>query len=210
LRENPWPDRYNSAFNTDVAPKKGSWAAMCLPGANGEDLEAQNNAAENSNSQQDPSPRFHWTEQLQQSFREELEKLVILDYMMRNTDRGLDNWMVKICWHNHDEDDEAHSNGGTQQNGNGKGNGVTSPGQKPVVVEPIPAAPLVDVRTSEASNSERVGTPQVGTSTPSQPGTPPNKGTPHIHIGAIDNSLAFPWKHPDEWRSFPLYSSSSW
>jgi hypothetical protein len=28
---------------------------------------------------------FLWTDALQQSFREELEKLVILDYIMRNT-----------------------------------------------------------------------------------------------------------------------------
>lgn len=27
--------------------------------------------------------------------------------------------------------------------------------------------------------------------------------TPHIHIAAIDNGLAFPFKHPDEWRSYP-------
>lgn len=26
---------------------------------------------------------------------------------------------------------------------------------------------------------------------------------PHIHIAAIDNGLAFPSKHPDEWRSYP-------
>ena len=30
--------------------------------------------------------------------QEELEKLVILDYLMRNTDRGLDNWMIKLEW----------------------------------------------------------------------------------------------------------------
>ena len=27
---------------------------------------------------------------------------------------------------------------------------------------------------------------------------------PIIKIGAIDSGLAFPWKHPDEWRSFPF------
>jgi len=85
LRENPWPDRYNSSFNTEVAPKKTRWTAMCLPGATGDDLEAQNDAPQSSNPTQDPSPRFQWTEALQQNFREELEKLVILDYMMRNT-----------------------------------------------------------------------------------------------------------------------------
>jgi hypothetical protein len=85
LRENPWPDRYNSSFNTEVAPKKTTWTSMCLKGATGDDLEQQNDAPESSNPTQDPSPRFQWTEALQQNFREELEKLVILDYMMRNT-----------------------------------------------------------------------------------------------------------------------------
>ena len=85
LRENPWPDRYNSTFNTEVSPKKRSWTAMCFPGSGEGDLEAQNDAPQSSNPTQDPSPRFQWTEALQQNFREELEKLVILDYMMRNT-----------------------------------------------------------------------------------------------------------------------------
>ncbi|CAG8611017.1 8508_t:CDS:2 [Cetraspora pellucida] len=26
---------------------------------------------------------------------------------------------------------------------------------------------------------------------------------PHIHVAAIDNGLAFPFKHPDQWRSYP-------
>ena len=47
----------------------------------------------------DPQQRkFVWTDSVRQQFREELEKLVILDYIMRNTDRGLDNWMVKCEW----------------------------------------------------------------------------------------------------------------
>ncbi|CAJ0766028.1 686_t:CDS:2, partial [Entrophospora sp. SA101] len=41
--------------------------------------------------------RFFWTKSLQIQFREQFEKLIILDYLMRNTDRGLDNWMVKYC-----------------------------------------------------------------------------------------------------------------
>jgi phosphatidylinositol 4-kinase type 2 len=35
---------------------------------------------------------------------------------------------------------------------------------------------------------------------------------PHIHVAAIDNGLAFPFKHPDQWRSYPygwLYLSES-
>lgn len=38
---------------------------------------------------------FVWTSELMISFRLELEKLVVLDYLMRNTDRGLDNFMIK-------------------------------------------------------------------------------------------------------------------
>lgn len=82
----------------------------------------------------DIDPEFKWTNEVIQQFREQLEKLVILDYIMRNTDRGLDNWMIKIEW-------EVKSNG---------------------VKKPI------------------------------------------LKIGAIDSGLSFPWKHPDEWRSYPF------
>lgn len=81
--------------------------------------------------------KFYWSARSLDQFREEIEKLVILDYIMRNTDRGLDNWMIKIEW------DE------------------------------------VLLREHK-------------------------KITPIIKIGAIDSGLAFPWKHPDEWRSFPF------
>ncbi|EJS43137.1 lsb6p [Saccharomyces arboricola H-6] len=72
---------------------------------------------------------FEWTKSTLNQFRIELEKLIILDYIMRNTDRGLDNWMVKL------------------------------------------------VRL------------------------PTNKWK--LKLAAIDNGLAFPWKHPDEWRLYP-------
>ncbi|SCW00744.1 LAFE_0C10990g1_1 [Lachancea fermentati] len=72
---------------------------------------------------------FHWNEQTLSKFRSELEKLIILDYIMRNTDRGLDNWMVHT--------------------------------------KKLP------------------------------------DGSWDIKLAAIDNALTFPWKHPDEWRSFP-------
>ncbi|CUS20733.1 LAQU0S01e13432g1_1 [Lachancea quebecensis] len=72
---------------------------------------------------------FHWNEQTLETFRLKLEKLIILDYIMRNTDRGLDNWMIRV-------------------------------------------RKLPD-------------------------------NTWDLELAAIDNGLAFPWKHPDEWRSFP-------
>jgi len=105
--------------------------------------------------------------------------------------------MIKICWHNHDED--THVNGSTAEPGTPSINGKNGHSQlsKAVTDQPLPSPALVDIRTSETITS-RTASPQPGS-----PVTP----APHIHIGAIDNSLAFPWKHPDEWRSFPLYSS---
>lgn len=37
-----------------------------------------------------------WSIFRQRQFRLELEKLILFDYLIRNTDRGLDNWMIKI------------------------------------------------------------------------------------------------------------------
>lgn len=82
--------------------------------------------------------QFQWSQQNLRLFREELEKLVILDYIMRNTDRGADNWMIKIEWK--------------------------------------------EISRNRVSRKLR----------------------PQVKIGAIDSGLAFPWKHPDEWRSFPF------
>ncbi|KAH3668236.1 hypothetical protein OGAPHI_001990 [Ogataea philodendri] len=78
---------------------------------------------------QSPSSEFQWTPETLQQLQHEIEKLVILDFIVRNTDRGLDNWMLKI----------EHIN-----------------------------------------------------------------GRPQIRLGAIDNGLSLPWKHPNEWRSFPF------
>lgn len=81
---------------------------------------------------------FHWTKEVLLQFQEQLEKLVILDYIMRNTDRGADNWMIKLEWKEQPSDDKFRHI------------------------------------------------------------------YPHLKIGAIDSGLAFPWKHPDGWRSFPF------
>lgn len=61
----------------------------------------------------------------------QFERLVVLDYLIRNTDRGMDNWLIKI--------------------------------------------------------TEVDGVPES------------------IHVAAIDNGLAFPHKHPDDWRAYPYH-----
>ncbi|KAL4941258.1 hypothetical protein BDV06DRAFT_212797 [Aspergillus oleicola] len=109
LREHPWPDQTNTGFRAQDAPKrkKRPWNEACRPsGVQSDDEDEEEEEAQDyartPSPQDETERRFYWTENLKQSFREELEKLVILDYIMRNTDRGLDNWMIKIDWKTED------------------------------------------------------------------------------------------------------------
>ena len=81
-------------------------------------------------------------------FRYDFEKLIILDYIIRNTDRGSDNWLV------------FHSS-----------------------LSGYPGAGSGDELTKFADDTSAVL---------------------HTKIAAIDNGLAFPHKHPDNWRSYPF------
>ncbi|XP_054717200.1 phosphatidylinositol 4-kinase type 2-beta-like isoform X1 [Uloborus diversus] len=76
----------------------------------------------------------HLPEDLQKAFHLQFEKLVVLDYIIRNTDRGNDNWLIRY------------------------------------------------VRPGAADGSK-----------------------PEIKVAAIDNGLAFPFKHPDSWRAYPFH-----
>ncbi|KAK2187670.1 hypothetical protein NP493_157g01026 [Ridgeia piscesae] len=82
-------------------------------------------------------------ETTEREFQLQFEKLVILDYIIRNTDRGNDNWLIKY------------------------------------------EKPEIDESSGEKDFSliKR----------------------PVITIAAIDNGLAFPYKHPDEWRAYPYH-----
>ncbi|XP_014315144.1 phosphatidylinositol 4-kinase type 2-beta isoform X3 [Myotis lucifugus] len=86
----------------------------------------------------DPLP-----ENTRKQFQSQFERLVILDYIIRNTDRGNDNWLIKY---------EKKKNG-----------------------KEIKEAEWVDEKESL------------------------------IKVAAIDNGLAFPFKHPDEWRAYPFH-----
>uniref|UniRef100_A0AAZ3NTZ2 Phosphatidylinositol 4-kinase type 2 n=1 Tax=Oncorhynchus tshawytscha TaxID=74940 RepID=A0AAZ3NTZ2_ONCTS len=72
-------------------------------------------------------------ENIRKQLQSQFERLVILDYVIRNTDRGNDNWLIKY----------------------------EKPGE--------------------------------------------GEGEKAIQIAAIDNGLAFPFKHPDEWRAYPFH-----
>ncbi|BFZ59411.1 Phosphatidylinositol 4-kinase LSB6 [Saitoella coloradoensis] len=192
LREHPWPDRVNAPLQTETR-KKRSFLSSCRPSGQETILEEQEEDQESRRSSSSPGvdvdpERFEWTEALQQNFREELEKLVILDYMMRNTDRGLDNWMIKVCYHNHEPK-------------------VVPSRPEAAQAQSAPSS-LLDMEgegdyhmTSLASSANGgLNSASAGGSRSSSSQVP----VPHIHVGAIDNSLAFPWKHPDEWRSYPF------
>ncbi|XP_038647400.1 phosphatidylinositol 4-kinase type 2-beta-like [Scyliorhinus canicula] len=97
----------------------------------------------------DPLP-----ENTRKQFQSQFERLVILDYVIRNTDRGNDNWLMKY--------------------------------EKPEARKEL--SDEVDAFSLNTEDSEWI-----------------NCKEPVIKIAAIDNGLAFPFKHPDEWRAYPFH-----
>lgn len=185
LREHPWPDPVHLGFRS--SNNRGStnrWTETCGPNSQKSDDE-DNHAGGANSGIEEGSRHFVWTDTLKQSFREELEKLVILDYIMRNTDRGLDNWMIKVDVENQDVSI------------------VSDPPQMKTTAEEEDSSPrVIPVEgSSHTQDPYRVQQPMDATS---RSGTPMRQGNPSISIGAIDNSLSWPWKHPDAWRSFPF------
>ncbi|KAJ4364613.1 Phosphatidylinositol 4-kinase LSB6 [Neocucurbitaria cava] len=183
LKENPWPDQHNSSWTADRASrkKKRRWAEDCRPSGPQSDNEDDDRPGTADQQQQQ---RGFWSPTLQQSFREQLEKLVILDYIMRNTDRGLDNWMIKI--------DQK-----TQE--------ATIVAEPPTLNGDVGEEHRPSSYTRQSmEDMDPYGRREQMTAN-SRSNTPmPNAPAPAITIGAIDNSLSWPWKHPDAWRSYPF------
>lgn len=186
LRDHPWPDQASSGFQPENAARKKSrpWAGDCRPGTATSDDENDDMPSEtrSPNNEEDNSGRFVWTEGLQQSFREELEKLVILDYIMRNTDRGLDNWMIRV-----DSQNQEVSIISDPPKMNGTSNDAP---------RPVPASGNDEIRTKRPTISPYRRQDSMVASSRSPTPSEARKG-PTIFIGAIDNSLSWPWKHPD-------------
>ena len=176
FREHPWPAEQRSGAQTVGLGRKRKrrWGEECRPGTAQEEVESDEGEEEaggsagssRSQSRTGARQKEFWTEQLQQSFREELEKLVILDYIMRNTDRGSDNWMIRI--------DRATNTAS-------------------LVVDP-----------PDPSNPDPNGYPRRPDTMSPRASTPSDDEVAIPRLGAIDNSLSWPWKHPDAWRSYPF------
>ncbi|GAA5893701.1 1-phosphatidylinositol 4-kinase LSB6 [Sporobolomyces salmoneus] len=139
----PYPPTSRSASTAN--PRNSSLFSSCLPccSSPSSDRFSDDSTATATATSSPSAPEFEWTREMVESFQLELEKLVILDYLIRNTDRGLDNFMIKPC---------------------------------------IPSSASLCPSPSPSSLPEQ---------------------RPHLHIAAIDNSLAFPHTHPQGWRSFP-------
>ena len=187
LREHPWPDQANAGFQTDDTPPKRRrqpWAD-CRPGGAQSDDEEGDQQLPSPSIHEEPSTRsFHWTSPLKQAFREELEKLVVLDYIMRNTDRGLDNWMIKIDWHNDEVSivsEPPRLNGAVRE---------SSPPNRPISVE-------AQRPNSHESKPYRKHEIMMADSRSGTPSSHYDMNPPSVSLGAIDNSLSWPWKHPD-------------
>lgn len=169
FKEHPWPDHHNSTFRDAPRRKRKLWADDCRPKSRQDDSDEE--LGMNSREQSRARHEF-WSEALQESFREQLEKLVILDYIMRNTDRGTDNWMIRIDTEKQTAEIVAKPpKNERQQNGN------------------------LDPSTAEAYNRR-------GENMSTSPSSDEDISVPRL--GAIDNSLSWPWKHPDAWRSYPF------
>lgn len=185
LKEHPWPDQHNGGLAAGTASrkqkKKRRWAEDCRP--SGPQSDNDNDEDFSNSADQQRQRRGFWTEALQQSFREQLERLVILDYMMRNTDRGLDNWMIRIDQKTQEATIVAEP---PRLNGD-----VGDAGH-----EPQPSS--YTRQSMEGLDPYGRREPMTATSRSNTPMQ--TAATPTVTIGAIDNSLSWPWKHPDAVR----------
>ncbi|XP_053671762.1 phosphatidylinositol 4-kinase type 2-alpha [Anopheles nili] len=120
--------------------------------------------------EQEPLPT-----RLGEKFQLQFERLVVLDYIIRNTDRGNDNWLIK-----YDQPSILPTSpSATSPNGfNGLANGVNGGGYIPRSSSRLEMMEHTDWNLVQL---------------------------PEIKIAAIDNGLAFPFKHPDSWRAYPYH-----
>lgn len=181
FQQHPWPDQHSTTAAATSHRKKRrrkGWTENCRPTSNQATEELDTGDEDYATVPRDirSSREQYWTEQLQLSFRQQLEKLVILDYIMRNTDRGSDNWMIRID----KSKDEA------------------------TVVLDLPSR--ASRRTQAEGRYDEAGSdggqPKKRNESMTTNDTDEDEVT--ARVGAIDNSLSWPWKHPDAWRSYPF------
>ncbi|KAJ3299457.1 phosphatidyl inositol kinase [Borealophlyctis nickersoniae] len=213
----------------------------------------------------DPLNPYGWSDQARKEFQWGFERLCVLDYLVRQTDRGLDNWMIKFDDEAERQKQESAGNIGGGEGGkpnaevvqigesqppsmlgclpDGPERSETSttlvPGSTPPATQVAPAIATTMKATSVASVTppssppltafdlaqakgtvkSTVNPPEMiaidssagasdhtvvnGAKSESEQSATESGPRPVVQIAAIDNGLAFPWKHPDRWRSYP-------
>ncbi|PIC18256.1 hypothetical protein B9Z55_024214 [Caenorhabditis nigoni] len=126
----------------------------------------------------------------QREFQFLFEKLVALDYIIRNTDRGSDNWLIKYVLADVIDRAPVHNNEVPCDPANAK---PQVPGDEK----------LIDLVDSETIPDAQFGSPDLHDPAPAEVEWA-DVSIPTVDVAAIDNGLAFPFKHPDEWRAYPF------
>lgn len=116
-----------------------------------------------------------------QKFQLQFERLVVLDYIIRNTDRGNDNWLIK-----YDQLSAPASRGSLNGSANSINNNFITLGTPTVVHSNGIHHSATSISRHEIDDWNMIEIPE-------------------IRIAAIDNGLAFPFKHPDSWRAYPYH-----
>ncbi|XP_055387595.1 phosphatidylinositol 4-kinase type 2-alpha [Condylostylus longicornis] len=123
--------------------------------------------------------------QLAKSFQLQFERLVVLDYIIRNTDRGNDNWLIK-----YDAPKQVQP---------------SSRLKKDSKIHLQSNSVIVDVNQQPGTSREKEPSEEEQMEDDESPVDWAVIKMPEIKIAAIDNGLAFPFKHPDSWRAYPYH-----
>lgn len=119
---------------------------------------------------------------MSQKFQIQFERLVVLDYIIRNTDRGNDNWLIKY--------DQASTHTSTASL-NGSANSINNN------FITLGTAGNIHNGFHHSSSAASISRHETDDWNMIE--------IPEIKIAAIDNGLAFPFKHPDSWRAYPYH-----
>lgn len=159
-------------------------------------------------------------------FQLKFERLVVLDYIIRNTDRGNDNWLVYYKELSDEKKDNSSLNKSTSLNkvpgclvSTHEGtsskpdffsatNNEAGDSRAEVIDMNQSNSVLIDVTSSQKQMTDAQVDERIAENDSVLTGGDHIKKKQfnfRIDIAAIDNGLAFPFKHPDEWRAYPYY-----
>jgi phosphatidylinositol 4-kinase type 2 len=110
------------------------------------------------------------------------------DYLMLNTDRGADNYMIKYCEADHEKTLVDVAPTRSLRLEMPLMSELKRTDSTPSNIQRTDAGSSRNVNASPALSEDNLGADYTR--------------KPHLHIAAIDNSLSFPHEHPQGWRSY--------